>query len=169
MTTAYIHNTKLPYVNSCLSFSPLSTADQTTWNTKKCICFMHFIVRISSELFALLSENMLTHILYKWYDHTRIQKLHTFMYFFFWHASSERPSTFKEYVSCFFFIKWEISSLETIKRKHEFYPMQGSIGKWKRCSGDDLPFQKVVQNSIQYHANLSEKGYRSLIYRLSNY
>ncbi|PHT50818.1 hypothetical protein CQW23_10565 [Capsicum baccatum] len=40
-----------------------------------------------------------------------------------------------------------------------------SIGKWKRCAVDALPFQKIVESSIPYHANLSVKGYRSLIYR----
>uniref|UniRef100_M1AZE2 Serine carboxypeptidase n=1 Tax=Solanum tuberosum TaxID=4113 RepID=M1AZE2_SOLTU len=41
---------------------------------------------------------------------------------------------------------------------------RGSIGKWKRCAEDDLHFQKIVHSSIPYHANLSVKGYRSLIY-----
>ncbi|KAM3342385.1 hypothetical protein P3S68_027351 [Capsicum galapagoense] len=41
---------------------------------------------------------------------------------------------------------------------------RGSIRKWKRCAGDALPFQKIVENNIPYHANLSVKGYRSLIY-----
>ncbi|KAM3342384.1 serine carboxypeptidase-like 9 [Capsicum galapagoense] len=41
---------------------------------------------------------------------------------------------------------------------------RGSIGKWKRCAVDALPFQKIVESSIPYHANLSVKGYRSLIY-----
>ncbi|WMV26906.1 hypothetical protein MTR67_020291 [Solanum verrucosum] len=40
----------------------------------------------------------------------------------------------------------------------------GSIGKWKQCAEDDLPFEKIVHSSIPYHANLSVKGYRSLIY-----
>ncbi|PHU20463.1 hypothetical protein BC332_11614 [Capsicum chinense] len=41
---------------------------------------------------------------------------------------------------------------------------RGSIGKWKRCAVDALPFQKIVESSIPYHANLSVRGYRSLIY-----
>ncbi|XP_043712242.1 serine carboxypeptidase-like 2 [Telopea speciosissima] len=40
---------------------------------------------------------------------------------------------------------------------------KGSIGKWQRCHRD-LPYSHEIQNSIQYHVNLSKKGYRSLIY-----
>ncbi|XP_043708983.1 serine carboxypeptidase-like 18 [Telopea speciosissima] len=40
---------------------------------------------------------------------------------------------------------------------------KGSIGKWERCSYG-LRYSVDIQSSIQYHANLSEKGFRSLIY-----
>ncbi|XP_060200760.1 serine carboxypeptidase-like 17 [Lycium barbarum] len=50
------------------------------------------------------------------------------------------------------------------KVREALHVRRGSIGKWKRCAVDALPFQKIVQNSIPYHANLSVKGYRSLIY-----
>lgn len=50
------------------------------------------------------------------------------------------------------------------KVREALHVRRGSIGKWKRCAGDALPFQKIVRNSIPYHANLSVKGYRSLIY-----
>ncbi|XP_045825336.1 serine carboxypeptidase-like 12 [Trifolium pratense] len=40
---------------------------------------------------------------------------------------------------------------------------KGSIGKWKRCN-NDLPFKHETLNSFPYHANLSKKGFRSLIY-----
>ncbi|WJX34911.1 sinapoylglucose--choline O-sinapoyltransferase [Trifolium repens] len=40
---------------------------------------------------------------------------------------------------------------------------KGSIGKWKRCNGD-LPFKHETLDSFPYHANLSRKGFRSLIY-----
>ncbi|KAK4352209.1 hypothetical protein RND71_027727 [Anisodus tanguticus] len=39
---------------------------------------------------------------------------------------------------------------------------KGTIGKWERCA--TLQFQKTVMSSIPYHASLSSKGYRSLIY-----
>ncbi|XP_059279450.1 serine carboxypeptidase-like 10 isoform X3 [Lycium ferocissimum] len=39
---------------------------------------------------------------------------------------------------------------------------KGTIGKWERCAS--LQFQKTVMSSIPYHASLSSKGYRSLIY-----
>ncbi|XP_060199311.1 serine carboxypeptidase-like 11 isoform X1 [Lycium barbarum] len=39
---------------------------------------------------------------------------------------------------------------------------KGTIGKWERCAS--LQFQKTVMSSIPYHASLSRKGYRSLIY-----
>ncbi|KAH0760271.1 hypothetical protein KY290_023764 [Solanum tuberosum] len=50
------------------------------------------------------------------------------------------------------------------KVREALHVRRGSIGKWKRCAGDDLPYQKIIGNSIPYHANLSVKGYRSLIY-----
>ncbi|XP_014499786.1 serine carboxypeptidase-like 12 [Vigna radiata var. radiata] len=40
---------------------------------------------------------------------------------------------------------------------------KGTKGKWKRCNYD-IPFKTDISNSFQYHANLSRKGYRSLIY-----
>ncbi|XP_039687698.1 serine carboxypeptidase-like 18 isoform X4 [Medicago truncatula] len=40
---------------------------------------------------------------------------------------------------------------------------KGSIGKWKRCNFD-IPFKHEIDNSFEYHVNLSRKGYRSLIY-----
>ncbi|KAH7523746.1 hypothetical protein FEM48_Zijuj06G0044700 [Ziziphus jujuba var. spinosa] len=39
----------------------------------------------------------------------------------------------------------------------------GSIGEWKRCNYF-LPYEKDVDSSVGYHAILSAKGYRSLIY-----
>jgi serine carboxypeptidase-like 19/serine carboxypeptidase-like clade 1 len=41
--------------------------------------------------------------------------------------------------------------------------IQGSIGKWKRCNWY-LPFKHETHDSFPYHANLSRKGFRSLIY-----
>ncbi|KAL1833659.1 hypothetical protein ACET3Z_003310 [Daucus carota] len=40
---------------------------------------------------------------------------------------------------------------------------KGSIGTWIRCK-DELLFEKVITDTRPYHANLSRKGYRSLIY-----
>ncbi|GAU23680.1 hypothetical protein TSUD_304550 [Trifolium subterraneum] len=40
---------------------------------------------------------------------------------------------------------------------------KGSIGKWKRCN-QDIPYKDETLNSFPYHANLSRKGFRSLIY-----
>ncbi|XP_042508668.1 serine carboxypeptidase-like 18 [Macadamia integrifolia] len=40
---------------------------------------------------------------------------------------------------------------------------KGSVGNWQRCSYG-LPYQYEIQSSIEYHANLSKKGFRSLIY-----
>ncbi|MCD7454871.1 hypothetical protein HAX54_026242 [Datura stramonium] len=50
------------------------------------------------------------------------------------------------------------------KVREALHVRRGSIGKWKQCAGNALPFRKTVKNSIPYHANLSVKGYRSLIY-----
>ncbi|KAK7410094.1 hypothetical protein VNO78_00615 [Psophocarpus tetragonolobus] len=41
---------------------------------------------------------------------------------------------------------------------------KGSIGKWRRCNTDYIPFKSDIQSSFEYHLNLSRKGYRSLIY-----
>ncbi|KAG4147302.1 hypothetical protein ERO13_D05G214300v2 [Gossypium hirsutum] len=40
---------------------------------------------------------------------------------------------------------------------------KGSIGKWLRCN-HGLPYNNDVPTSLPYHANLSAKGYRYLIY-----
>ncbi|XP_047152420.1 serine carboxypeptidase-like 13 isoform X2 [Vigna umbellata] len=40
---------------------------------------------------------------------------------------------------------------------------KGSIGTWIRCNHDE-GFKSDISSSIEYHANLSRKGYRSLIY-----
>nr|AFK49380.1 unknown [Medicago truncatula] len=39
---------------------------------------------------------------------------------------------------------------------------EGSIGKWERCYTTD--FEREIFSSVEFHANLSKKGYRSLIY-----
>ncbi|KAJ0846978.1 putative peptidase S10, serine carboxypeptidase, alpha/Beta hydrolase [Helianthus annuus] len=41
---------------------------------------------------------------------------------------------------------------------------QGSIREWIRCN-PDLNFTRTVYDVRPYHLNLSNKGYRSLIYR----
>ncbi|CAN6539770.1 unnamed protein product [Malus baccata var. baccata] len=44
------------------------------------------------------------------------------------------------------------------------YAVQGSIGRWKRCSYD-TPYEYDIHTSIQFHAKFSARGcYRSLIY-----
>ncbi|KAK7305699.1 hypothetical protein VNO77_43609 [Canavalia gladiata] len=40
---------------------------------------------------------------------------------------------------------------------------KGSIGQWYRCSMD-IPYERDIPNSYDFHVNLSRKGYRSLIY-----
>ncbi|XP_052732334.1 serine carboxypeptidase-like 11 [Vigna angularis] len=40
---------------------------------------------------------------------------------------------------------------------------KGSIGTWIRCNHDE-DFKYDIPSSVEYHANLSKKGYRSLIY-----
>ncbi|KEH29042.1 1-O-acylglucose:anthocyanin acyltransferase [Medicago truncatula] len=39
---------------------------------------------------------------------------------------------------------------------------EGTVGKWYRCYNTD--FEKEIFSSVEFHANLSKKGYRSLIY-----
>ncbi|KEH29043.1 putative peptidase S10, serine carboxypeptidase, alpha/Beta hydrolase [Medicago truncatula] len=39
---------------------------------------------------------------------------------------------------------------------------EGTIGKWERCYRTD--FEREIFSSVEFHANLSKKGYRSLIY-----
>ncbi|MCL7043150.1 hypothetical protein MKW94_016032 [Papaver nudicaule] len=40
---------------------------------------------------------------------------------------------------------------------------EGTVGKWKRCN-TGLPYKKDVKSVIQYHRNISTKGYKILIY-----
>ncbi|KAK7331425.1 hypothetical protein VNO77_25650 [Canavalia gladiata] len=40
---------------------------------------------------------------------------------------------------------------------------KGSIGQWHRCTFN-IPNEKDIPSSFEYHVNLSRKGYRSLIY-----
>ncbi|CAJ2655763.1 unnamed protein product [Trifolium pratense] len=39
---------------------------------------------------------------------------------------------------------------------------EGTIGKWERCYKNDFEYE--IFDSFEFHANLSKKGYRSLIY-----
>ncbi|CAJ2655765.1 unnamed protein product [Trifolium pratense] len=39
---------------------------------------------------------------------------------------------------------------------------EGTIGKWERCNKTDYEYE--IFGSVEFHANLSKKGYRSLIY-----
>ncbi|WOH06976.1 hypothetical protein DCAR_0626405 [Daucus carota subsp. sativus] len=41
---------------------------------------------------------------------------------------------------------------------------KGTIGTWVRCNRDSLDFQMIITDVRAYHANLSAKGYKSLIY-----
>ena len=43
------------------------------------------------------------------------------------------------------------------------FDIQGNVGKWERCGR--LSYKFVIADTRPYHANLSRKGYRSLIYR----
>ncbi|XP_017241418.1 serine carboxypeptidase-like 17 [Daucus carota subsp. sativus] len=40
---------------------------------------------------------------------------------------------------------------------------KGTIGTWQRCN-DELSYDMVITDTRPYHANLSRKGYRSLVY-----
>ncbi|KAI3940804.1 hypothetical protein MKW98_030123 [Papaver atlanticum] len=43
---------------------------------------------------------------------------------------------------------------------------EGTIGKWNRCNrcNRGLPYEKDVKSAIEYHRNISTKGYKVLIY-----
>ncbi|XP_072079869.1 serine carboxypeptidase-like 17 isoform X3 [Arachis hypogaea] len=65
---------------------------------------------------------------------------------------------------------WRRRSLTLTDQLHKFpilavppLSCRGSIGKWQRCNYDIL-YKHDIRNSVQYHENLSSKGYRSLIY-----
>lgn len=49
------------------------------------------------------------------------------------------------------------------KVREAIHVHKGSIGTWIRCNYQ-VPFTSLVSTSVPYHANLSTKGYRSLIY-----
>ncbi|RWR82489.1 serine carboxypeptidase-like protein 17 isoform X1 [Cinnamomum micranthum f. kanehirae] len=40
---------------------------------------------------------------------------------------------------------------------------QGTVGEWVRCN-PDLHYVKEINSTIDYHLNLTTKGYRALIY-----
>ncbi|KAJ8645345.1 hypothetical protein MRB53_007093 [Persea americana] len=40
---------------------------------------------------------------------------------------------------------------------------KGRIGEWVRCN-DEVPYEKDVKSSIEYHMNLTTRGYRALVY-----
>ncbi|CAL9186164.1 unnamed protein product, partial [Musa hybrid cultivar] len=40
---------------------------------------------------------------------------------------------------------------------------KGTKEEWRRCN-EDLPFRKEVKSTIKYHANLTRRGYRALVY-----
>uniref|UniRef100_M4ETQ7 Uncharacterized protein n=1 Tax=Brassica campestris TaxID=3711 RepID=M4ETQ7_BRACM len=41
---------------------------------------------------------------------------------------------------------------------------KGSIGEWKRCNYDVIPYNYDIQSTVPYHMNNSISGFRSLIY-----
>lgn len=41
---------------------------------------------------------------------------------------------------------------------------KGTIGTWLRCKQNSVPFKTLIWDVRPYHANLSTKGYRSLVY-----
>ncbi|XP_006663397.1 serine carboxypeptidase-like 7 [Oryza brachyantha] len=41
---------------------------------------------------------------------------------------------------------------------------KGSIKRWVRCHQRDLPYSEDMGSTIEYHRNLTSKGYRALIY-----
>ncbi|MFS7948950.1 putative sinapoylglucose--sinapoylglucose O-sinapoyltransferase [Helianthus anomalus] len=57
----------------------------------------------------------------------------------------------------------EASVREALHIRKVFLYIQGSIREWIRCN-PDLNFIRTVYDVRPYHLNLSNKGYRSLIY-----
>ncbi|VFQ84859.1 unnamed protein product [Cuscuta campestris] len=49
------------------------------------------------------------------------------------------------------------------RSREALHVRKGTKGKWEQCASN-LPFTKIVQNSIPYHERLSRMGYRSLVY-----
>ncbi|XP_031125297.1 serine carboxypeptidase-like 13 [Ipomoea triloba] len=47
--------------------------------------------------------------------------------------------------------------------REALYVREGTVGRWERCAWN-VSFTKTVNNTVPYHASLSTKGYRSLIY-----
>lgn len=41
---------------------------------------------------------------------------------------------------------------------------KGSIGEWRRCNYDVIPYNYDIQSTVPYHMNNSISGFRSLIY-----
>ncbi|XP_010555480.1 PREDICTED: serine carboxypeptidase-like 18 [Tarenaya hassleriana] len=41
---------------------------------------------------------------------------------------------------------------------------KGTIGKWDRCNREEIPYEEDIDSALPYHVNLSNRGYRSLVY-----
>lgn len=81
----------------------------------------------------------------------------------------EKPLIFERYHQIVFFLCGPHSDLAILawEGRNLFY-WQGSVEKWIRCN-HHLSYTNSIRDCVSYHANLSKKGYRSLIYRSSNF
>ncbi|XP_019159495.1 PREDICTED: serine carboxypeptidase-like 2 [Ipomoea nil] len=49
------------------------------------------------------------------------------------------------------------------RAREALHVRKGTKGEWEHCTSN-LPFAMIINNTIPYHARLSKKGYRSLVY-----
>nr|GLL34453.1 hypothetical protein TSUD_264810 [Ipomoea trifida] len=49
------------------------------------------------------------------------------------------------------------------RAREALHVRKGTKGEWEHCTSN-LPFAKIINNTIPYHVRLSKKGYRSLVY-----
>nr|GMD36508.1 serine carboxypeptidase-like 17 [Ipomoea batatas] len=49
------------------------------------------------------------------------------------------------------------------RAREALHVRKGTKGEWEHCTSN-LPFARIINNTIPYHERLSKKGYRSLVY-----
>ncbi|KAL2320072.1 hypothetical protein Fmac_029041 [Flemingia macrophylla] len=121
------------------------------------IPFAHGMGLISDELYACFSKLNLDHILKPCYEDD-LPKKHEAQ----WRRSLSQNQKL-EVTLCKHYensISNQWANYESVRKS--LHIREGTIGKWQRCYKTDFEYQ--IFNSFDFHANLSAKGYRSLIY-----
>ncbi|KAL2320066.1 hypothetical protein Fmac_029035 [Flemingia macrophylla] len=141
----------LRYFQGYLLGNPITTNRERNQR----IPFAHGMGLISDELYACFSELNPEHILKPCYEEDLPKKQEAQ-----WRRSLSQKlgarlcKHYDDYISN----QW--ANYESVRKS--LHIREGTVGKWQRCYKTDFEYQ--ISNSFEFHANLSAKGYRSLIY-----